>query len=677
MAKRIKILPWRRSKPEPTPGTGAIVLPIDSSRGLEFLVELVKKIRPARPGDKQQAELQFSALLYSLQQERSLLFSLRRSLLTQFTNTDTVPALTESGIVSSRGFVQELTSKLQHKILPALQEKNDFRFVLNRVFNKKTDYKWVESIDPALWKNFFELLGIQINLTETKLIGQLERSLQILSYRLTNTSLEKEIIYRYGISRSVNYPFIEQNRLINLFIERSGSEYFGDEKKLLLNNIAEALHNCRQSLQWLKDQRMVEGTSLAQTFLMVRMEQHIERMFIVLDVLDGDQHFNTERFIQYFTQVIRYENRRNSFGEFLSENLAMLAYQIAEHKGRKGEQYISETRKDFMGLFQSSMKGGFIISFIAIFKNLIGKLPLAPFWQGLLYGTNYASGFILMDQAGGTLATKQPAYTASAVASSLDTRKTQGRPDLGNLAITVARVSRSQITSFAGNLIIVFPLTYFLAMCWDWMTGVKIASGDAAMKLLIDQHPWKSLSLLYACFTGFFLFLSGIIAGYVENHVVYGKIPERLSNHPVFSFTMSKKRLNSLVNFVRINAGTMAGSISLGFFLGIAGPLGKVMGLPFDIRHITISAGNTAIGYYGLDHQVPLALSVTIFLGVLAIGLLNFLVSFSLAFYVAVRSRGIQLKDYPEFLGILFRYFKKHPMDFFIPPRMIRRSDEM
>jgi site-specific recombinase len=671
MAKIFDILSRKKSKPREQPEMEAIVLSLDSSKGLAFLIELVRKIRPERARDKERAELQFSALLYSLQQDRSLLFSLRRSLLTQFMNTDIVPALTESGMIHSRGFVQEMVGKLKHKILPELQARNDFRFVLNRVFFRRTDYKWVEAIDPSLWKNFFELLGIQINLAETKLLSQLQRSLLVLSYRLANTGLEKEVSAR--LTQSASHPFLEQNRLINLYLERSGSGYFtDDEKKLLLNNISEALHNCRQSLQWMKDQRLFEGTSLAQTFLIVRTEQHIERMFIILDVLDGDQRFDTERFITYFLQVVRYENRKNSIGEFLYGNLSMLAYQIAEHKGRKGERYISTGRRDYFLLFRSAMRGGFIISFIAIFKNLLGKLPLAPFWQGLFYGSNYAMGFVLMDQAGGTLATKQPAYTASAVAGSLDVRKVGGTPDLRNLAITVARVSRTQIMSFAGNLIVVFPLTYFLAMSWEWMTGVKIAEGDAAMKLLMDQHPWKSLSLLYACFTGFFLFLSGIIAGYVENHVVYGKIPERISAHPVFSSTMSAKRLQKLTDFIRLNAGALAGSISLGFLLGIAGPLGKVLGLPFDIRHITISAGNTAIGYFGLDQQVPLSLSVTIFLGVLAIGFLNFLVSFSLAFYVAVRSRGIHLRDYPEFLGILFRYFRRYPIDFFFPPRQPR-----
>ncbi|MDX2047067.1 MAG: hypothetical protein SFU87_09790, partial [Chitinophagaceae bacterium] len=282
-----------------------------------------------------------------------------------------------------------------------------------------------------------------------------------------------------------------------------------------------------------------------------------------------------------------------------------------------------------------------------------------------------------MDQTRTTLATKQPAYTASALAGSLDSSKLKGKPDLHNLAIAVARVARSQIASFAGNLLVVFPLTYIFAALYHMLFGIKIAEGIAAEKLLLDQHPWQSLALLYACFTGFFLFVSGLIAGYIENSVVYGKVPERLKTHPVLSATMSKKRLDKLVRLVKNSSGAFAGSVALGFFLGIAGPLGKIMGLPFDIRHITISAGNTAIGFYGLDHQVSLGYLFTIISGVLMIGLLNFVVSFSFAFYVAVRSRGIRLKEYTEFFGILRRYFAKYPADFIRPPRDIRQAKDL
>jgi site-specific recombinase len=639
-----------------------------TSRGIDLLVELVKKIRPRRAHNVKEAEQRFNAVLLQLQEDKSLLFALRRALLSRFLNSYLNQALTESGIISSRGFVQELVSKIKHKLLPPLQLPGDFLYVISRVFYRKSDYIWVEGIDPGLWKSFFELLGIEPNLSEASIIKQLTQSLQILSYRMATLGMEKEVISRYVDFRDAIQPFIEQNRLVNLYVER-GFDFTAAEKKALLINIRENLYNCRQSTQWIRDQRIQHGTSLAQTFVIIRLEQQIERMLIIIDALDGDGFFNNDRFIEYFITLVRNENSKNSLSEFLSDNLGMLAYQIAEHKGKKGEKYISTTRKDFRILFRSAMGGGLIVSFVACVKNLLTTLHLPIFWQGLAYGTNYAAGFVIIDETGGTLATKQPAYTASAVARSLDERKQGGKPDLRNLVVTVARVSRSQIASFAGNLVLVFPFTWLLAFLVHFITGSKLVDGAAATQMLEDQHPFHSLSLLYACFTGFFLFLSGIIAGYVENHVVYGRVAERLQHHPVFTHTMSPKRLNGLVKWVNKHAGALAGSICLGFFLGCAHPLGEFLGIHFDIRHITISAGNVALAFFGLDNHVDPMYLLTVVLGVLAIGFLNFFVSFSLAFFVAVKSRGIRLRDYPEFLSLLGRYIIRHPRNFIWPPK--------
>jgi site-specific recombinase len=77
-----------------------------------------------------------------------------------------------------------------------------------------------------------------------------------------------------------------------------------------------------------------------------------------------------------------------------------------------------------------------------------------------------------------------------------------------------------------------------------------------------------------------------------------------------------------------------------------------------------------------LEHNVPFSYTVVILAGVLMIGFLNFLVSFGLAFYVAVRSRGIQLKDYPELIGVVWKYFRQHPFDFLVPPRLARGTDQ-
>ena len=645
----------------------AVILPLHSGNlSLNYLVELINKIRPENPKDITQATLRFKALLYQMSQDKRSLFSLRKALLSQFLKTNIVNALTESGITSNRGFGQELTGKILHKILPELQTPDNFLYVINKIFHKQTDHTWVEGIENNLWIQFFEVLGIQINMTEPALIKQLECALQILSYRITVLGLEKDITQRCENATNAGFAFLEQNRLVNNFLLHSQNS---GNQQLLLTNITEVLDLCNQHIQKVRDQRHVYGTSLAQTYIMTRLQQQINRLFIILDVLDVDNLFNTQRFVDYFKMVVHNENKKNSIREFLSENTGYLAYQIAEHGGRTGEKFITTTRKEFFQMFRSAMGGGIIISFIGIIKNLLGKIPMAPFWHGFLNSTNYSLGFILIQDTGSTLATKQPAYTANNVASSFDVQKVGEEPDLRNLAITVGKVSRTQLASFTGNLIIVFPLTYFLAWLFFAATGVKIASGDAAHKLLSGQQPFHSFAWLYACFTGFFLFASGIIAGYVENYVVYGKIAERLRNLSSFKNRFTEKRRYKIIHYVENNLGSLIGNISLGFFLGMASFIGDTFGIPFDIRHITIAAANAAIGFFGIDHLIsPAELWYTIF-GVFGIGFLNFAVSFGLAFIVAVKSRGIHLKDYPQFLNILWKYFKKYPRDFVKAPQ--------
>ncbi len=642
---------------------------------LEFLIELVKEIRPSRPGRIVEAEEKFRNLLQQLRQDPEKLAGLRTSLWEVFQNSDLLPALLESGLISSRSFVQELGSKLKHKIVPEIKEEGDFLFVISRVFFLSTDHLWVAGISRSLWQRFFRLLRVNINVNDRQILAQLNQALRILSYRLTTLGLEKEISRRLGKNQDALSPFLEQNQLVSRFLATGEENY--QQQVLLLNNIQEQLHNCRQTVIWLRDQKLYHGTSLAQTFLTTRIFEMVERMLIISDVLDRDNHLDEERFISYFITVVTNENRRNSVREFLSENLGLLAYQIAEHKGKKGEKYITTNREEYRQMFNSAVGGGVIVSFVAVIKIILGKLYWAPFWTGFIYSVNYSAGFVLMDKTGTTLATKQPAYTASAVAVALDSRKQQGKPDLQHFAINIANIMRSQTASFAGNLLVVFPLSYVIAWLLDRLAGYRIIDDAGAFALLEAQHPWHSWALLYACFTGVFLFLSGVFSGYVENHIIYGRMADRIRNHPLLRQRMSPKRLNRLVDQVNSYAGAISGSIFLGFCLGMSASVGKIFGIPFDIRHITISASNVGIGYFGLERPVPWTYMLVVVLGVLGIGFLNFFVSFSLAFFVAVRSRGVRLKDYPEIIGHIWRYFKAYPADMFFPPGKSRRSRDL
>lgn len=660
-------------KTETAKKTPAIIIDLNAEyQGIEILVDFVKHIRPRNYHNYREATLKFKALLYHLQQDKGLLYSIRKALIHFFSNGNIVPALTESGMVRSRGFLQEMLIKVQHKVLPPLLQENDFLYVINHVFYKKTDYLWVENIDRELWINFFEMLGISINLDEPLLLQQLNQAVHILSVRTVTLGLENELLRTLPDVAYTDYAFVKLDKAVQSYLQLNERDIDTLLLKEGVRNIVHILDECKQTLELISEERKKKGTSLSQTFILFRLQKHLERLYLLTDFIDNDRQFNTERFLDYFTKVIHYEKRKSSLREFISANFSFIAYQITEHSSKRGIHYITATRKEFWWLLKSAMGGGIIISFTAAIKNILTKLHLAPFWQAFAYSMNYFVGFQVMYETHTTLATKQPAYTASAIAQSFDSIKNNGRVDLHSLAITIARTSRSQIASFFGNLIMVFPLSFLLAGLYHAVTGSFLVGGEAAHHLLAEQHPLQSFSLLYACFTGFFLFVSGLIAGYVENHINYEKVGERLRHHPLFKNTLPAKRLKRLTSYVENNMGALAGNLSLGFFLGMAGFIGKTFGIPFDIRHITIAAGNSAIAFFAVGKQEPTIFLLNVLAGVLMIGLLNFLVSFALAFLVAARSRGIRLKDYPDFIIILGRYLRRYPADFIRPPKKLR-----
>jgi site-specific recombinase len=675
----------KRNKPDfiETVTAKATVLSItDNRQGLDFLVSFFSAVRPsskaARWRPNKDATQNLEILTAALHQHPILLTNLRHALFSQLINTDLSATLTESGIPLARGFWQEFFGRLRHKLLPPLQNENDFLYVLNRVFFRNKDYQWVESIPREHWIRFFESIGLSLHMDDRRILHQLLQSLKVLAFQVAQLGLEKEVWNYITPDQQANNPFVEQNYRIHALEEWLLKEEESPSSlpaTAISAGIAASLQQCYDCIAYIREQSYARGASLHQTYTLIILANRLDRLSILVDMLDDDQHFDAGKFVDFFRMLVRNENRKNSILEFMSQSMGYLAYQIAEHKGSKGGKYITSTWAEYNSMLKSAM-GGAWVCLVVFIKNLLTRLQMPLFWHGFAYSMNYSIGFVLIEETHTTLATKQPAFTASAVAGSLDTRKNEHEPNLYNLAVTVAKVSRSQIASFVGNLIVVFPGAYLLAWLYELITKTKMLSGAAAEKMLQDQHPWHSLSLLYACNAGFFLFLSGITAGYVQNKIQYGHIGQRLQTHPILRLSMSRERLQRLASYIEKHAGTIIGNIALGFFLGMAGFIGEIFGIRFDVRHITISSGNTAIAAYGLGlNNIPRLYLLEVLVGVIGIGFFNFLVSFSLAFIVAVRSRGIRLKNYPAFLGILWRYFRSNPLDFIRPRKRLTESE--
>jgi site-specific recombinase len=85
-------------------------------------------------------------------------------------------------------------------------------------------------------------------------------------------------------------------------------------------------------------------------------------------------------------------------------------------------------------------------------------LPL--FIDGVVASINYALSFVLIHLLHGTLATKQPALTAAAMAHQLNAPRARGR--LRGFVDEVANLVRSQVAAIMGNLLLVVPAALVL-----------------------------------------------------------------------------------------------------------------------------------------------------------------------------------------------------------------------
>jgi site-specific recombinase len=279
---------------------------------------------------------------------------------------------------------------------------------------------------------------------------------------------------------------------------------------------------------------------------------------------------------------------------------------------------------------------------------------------------NYALAFIAIYLFHFTLATKQPAMTAANLASVIDTDLKENN-GFRNLSIQVARVFRSQFIAFIGNSIMAFAVAMLFVMSWDILYDISI-SQKKAVYLINDLNIFITPVLFHAGIAGFFLFLSGLIAGNVYNKTRYRRIPERIRSHPGLKIIMNYKLRNAIANFYEKHMGSISSNFWFGVFMGSVGVVGIILGLNLDIRHIAFAAGNFALGLYGLDFVLSSKLIAIALLGIALIGFVNFLVSFTLSLMLAMRSRGIPYRTlFTIFLSIK-NYFKEKPLLFFLPP---------
>jgi site-specific recombinase len=164
---------------------------------------------------------------------------------------------------------------------------------------------------------------------------------------------------------------------------------------------------------------------------------------------------------------------------------------------------------------------------------------------------------------------------------------------------------------------------------------------------------------------GVWLFLAGLVSGYFDNLAAYSDISRRIAHLPWLRRWAGDERATRIGAYIDHNLGGLSGNLFFGLMLGLTPAIGLAFGLPLDIRHVAFSSANFGYALTTLDFDLSLGEVVRSMSGIALIGMVNLLVSFSLALWVAMRARGAEFKDAANLPPELWRQFRLQPGRFF------------
>lgn len=586
---------------------------------------------------------------------------------------DGATLLSNYDMATRNAFVSELVDRLHRKCLPSSPDTNDATELFALVFNHPEDARWIGSLAASTSQRLAMLLtapavNLETNTQRPVSLWQ-ETLLDAITFctsQIRATGFSPDLRLRMSdITRSSN-PFF--SLAADCEAVRQAWLAGSDNQALLeqaIQQFCKQLDACRLATTSIYNHLDVNGVSMNLVFRLRQLRQRVIRVRALLDCLTNDaKHLNATRLLAELAGVTQ---QQTSIGALISANTSLLAAKIAERSSETGEHYITRNRLEYRTMLQHAAGGGALTSLTTALKFAIVGAGLSAFWGGFWVGILYACCFVLIQLFNFTLATKQPAMTAPAMAAKLkdhnSTSDTQGFVD------EVTHLVRSQVAAILGNVVLVFPTTIALSFAIFWLTGNHIIS-EAKSAYVLDSLHLLGPTLLYAMFTGVLLFASSIVAGWVENWFVLHRLDSAMRYNPKITSMLGVERAQRWSEFMRTHISGLAANISLGLMLGMVPPILSFIGPALDVRHVTLSAGQlgAATASMGTDiFFMPAfwwaACSIPL------IGLCNVGVSFYLAFRVALKAHNVSVVDRGRISSAIFARFKSSPSVFFWPPK--------
>lgn len=634
----------------------------------EFIADLIAAIRPPKPEQVDFAVTGIQALCYLLNSDAAKAKLLRDAVLQLLSERKPISLFLIARHSVFSGFFAEMRRRISHKILPEAIDTSYLIDLFALFFTKTTDELWVEAVPNQIWAELIAAIRFDeapASVIETCL-GHLLAAAQVLSYRIAALGLEQELLRNHPELEQHSSPFVMQQAELAEFVAAHGKPDAGSDIK----HILVMLDQCNGIVDKIRRNSLQAGTSINLTQLLQRMLQQVSRLTLLLQILQHHQLGESahDEIVQLFKEVVYSECHKNDLGEHWRENVEIMALRVTENASRTGEHYITESRSEYFALMRSAMGAGIVIALMAMIKITLAKQLYAPLNEAILFSLNYGLGFMLIHILHFTVATKQPAMTAAAIAATIDSTDAHSK-EMDNLVDIIAKTVRSQMVAIFGNVVIAIPTAMLLAWVTLQFTGQHFVTPEKANHLLADIDPVRSGALFYAAIAGVCLFLSGLIAGYHDNLAVYNKIPQRLRAIKWLQRILGVARLGRMANYVENNLGALAGNFYFGCLLGAMSAIGVLFGLSFDIRHIAFSSAFVGYASVALNFALTWQAGLYAALGLFLIGMVNLGVSFSLALYVAMKSRKVKFRQWRLLIKKFAHRINYHYGDFVLPPR--------
>lgn len=577
---------------------------------------------------------------------------------------DTTSLFADFGFAPRASFVSEFAQRLRARVLPGTPETGSLAELFPLLF-EPADAAWVARIDPptlarlgALWP------GRQWRDT-------LLDAIAFLASAVRASAFAPALRLRMDRAALAQEPFMQLAGAAERLREavRTSDDAALQREALYLRALLGA---CRAAADTVVAHLERYGTSLQIVFETDQLKARTERIEQLMDCVLAPQPLHEGRHL--LLELLRSQDERRSVRALFARHGTQLSRQVAERSAETGEHYITRTRAEHRQMLRMAAGGGSVIALTTFGKFGIAALGLSAFWTGWWSGVNYALSFVLIMLLHWTVATKQPAMTAPALAARLlELRPGRDGPDadpaVEGFVDEVTHLIRSQVAGIAGNLALCFPLVLLAQWAAIGLAGAPLV-GPAQGEYVLHALTLLGPSVLFAAFTGVLLFASSLIAGWVENAFVFHRLDSALAWNPAIVARLGAARAQRWARWWRAHISGVAANVSLGLMLGLVPALAGFVGLGLEVRHVTLSTGQlaAALGALGLPLLAEPAFWWCV-AGIAVTGVLNVGVSFWLAFRVALRARGVRGVDRQRIQRAILERLRRAPGSFLWPPR--------